>query len=494
MIIEGLTAYITGKVLYDSSKKIAGKIKDAGVKVFFEERVEGIYKELQQKLNKKDAERKFQNHDLQRAVISSFYKSIMRITDEFLQQSIVLSNEVRVNLNEIHHAVNSIQKDLNVRLKELKDEKDPSLLDFEETSLLINPTFHEQSEEVEQFLCEKTKREFNIDSPLYGKLIKEHLYDYISRFFALEIKENPRVYNIFTAQSMVDNKFMLEEIQVAANLIADLTIETNENVKLILEMMIEMRSLLNGSTRNDIIVNSNVEPIQNKEIGKDVEEHFNEPAVSQVMLDYRRLQFRIDNAELLEDLENLNELLFKASIPLLENASAIKEFLANIEYLENIVAQTSLEEQLSTYHQKIDAIDTNDGKALINLINITDEHPLKPYRIDYKNTFVEKYQFDIIIDIMNLLMKSKEYYSLKIKHGFRLKLKIDQIISELKEIQVKVDKGSTYYIKHSYTGIFPLENYIYEGLIECVNILNNIGLELMREQEIISKNLHRYLL
>jgi hypothetical protein len=487
LIIEGgiLTGYVTSKLIYDSAKKIFGKVKDAGVKVYLDDKIEDFYKGMHQKFNKKEAERKFQNHDLQRAVIRSYYNAVIRITDECLEQSIILTNEYRVNLKEISEAVKSIQKEIKTKLENLPDEKDPVLLNFNETSLLLTPNTYinseEQSKDVEKFLCTKTLNEFNIDTPLYKKLVIEKLYDYISRFFALAIKEEERVFKIFTTQLNIESKVQLNEILLASSLIADLAVETNENVKLILNMMLEFKSTFYSYSQdlNSTLMNS-----------QESEAYLNRKA-----LELRQLQFRIDNADILENLEHINTNLFRVSLAVLNNAAAIRDFLNNIEYLESTLSETDLKDQLSSYKQRfeleIEPLESGPA-SLKTLIDYISQDPRTPYRKEYKDAFLEKYNFNLIIDMLNLLDKTKELYTLKIKHGFKINLNLNRIISELMEKRNVLERGGAYQVK-SYEGLYDLENQQKEDLLNCLNILEVIGLDIKKEQEFINNSMQVYL-
>ncbi|MGE7609652.1 hypothetical protein ACQKML_24060 [Peribacillus frigoritolerans] len=461
-----LTTIIAGVTLSDVTIKVAGKVTNYGVKRFIEKRADEFLDEAR---NKKDFEQRFMNHDLQRAVVRSYYKSIIKISEDCLEISNQQAGEYKENLIIINEAVKSIRNEINKKLSDLKLDPNPELPipDYGDINALISNVSNLDETSKKQLKDElvKSALKFELPTALYEKLLNERLYDYICNFFSLELKENEKVYRIFTAQSLVNNEVILNQINFAVLNIADNTMETHEDVKKLFDMSLEMYSLL--TTRKNL----------------------------------ESTQFRINNAIHLEKLEKLSSVISDESICIFSYYTHLQKFLRKMELLEKGNISEEMEEKFLQYEEawaeKEKTWTPDNPDSLAELVEMGFKNPIVEYRMEILQEFLKEINEDLFINSAKKFKNiKKECYSLQIKHGFGIRINLDSIILWLERLSKELAKSNgtaysnTFYrLKNTFNGIEPLGDYYTKNLFSLAEELETIAVTLKNHDENILKAL-----
>lgn len=202
---------ITGALIVS---KILEKITDKVVERFSGEPVAEF---LADKLTAKRrgrvvSEQHFMNHDITRALCRSYYKALLRITVELKNGTASFGNEYR------DPYLPGMLEDQVVRLqrylREIETNPNPSfpIHSLDSIGTLINPSADSQARlEVEHVLAELPSH-LKIDSPEYQEAVRVKCFDYTTRFFAGEIKDNQKVAHKLHAEYIVDQRITLQHL------------------------------------------------------------------------------------------------------------------------------------------------------------------------------------------------------------------------------------------------------------------------------------------
>jgi len=174
---------------------------------------------------KKDA--KLVNHDLKRALKRSFLSALQNIVLEchyelYPHKSLLpYPSDKRDTLKWLDRKRNQ----LATELKELEQQEpvEAPFAFFGEVESLFNPTNQLSKENVqslrEKLITEALKNDANIPE-CYDKQLRAHLFEQVTEYFAWEIKYNPVVYNILSAQFLAQiNAHLTEQKLVMQNLV-----------------------------------------------------------------------------------------------------------------------------------------------------------------------------------------------------------------------------------------------------------------------------------
>ncbi|MEG4346560.1 HEAT repeat domain-containing protein [Microcoleus sp. A003_D6] len=167
-------------------------------------------------INKLSRNGKVVNHDLEKALKRSFLKAQQQIASEcykeLVEPSRRASKGIVIYLPQDRPYLEWLDKkikQLKSELKQVNKETVPSGIPIEgldEIELLLSSR-HELSQnrfqEVENKLLEIALQD--CDVTLYQAKSKENLFSLVSAYFAEEIKDNEKVFHIFTAQSLTRN-------------------------------------------------------------------------------------------------------------------------------------------------------------------------------------------------------------------------------------------------------------------------------------------------
>lgn len=490
MPLDMIVTALSSKVVVDTAKMIGKKLGDIGLKVFFENKAEDIAKGIEKSLNKKVFERRFENHDLQRSVHISFLEAVKMIANECLKQSTMIRNEYQVDLGVIREATKHVKKEINEEIRILKDKTPEELdLDFQAIGQLINPIENvEMARDVEGILLNKASSKYNIPTPYYEKLLKEHLYDYACKFFALEIKENERVHRIFIAQSNVENIQQIKTLNTAIALVADVTFETNENVKILIDMVVDLREKIIGGNRIDSFIT-------------DSSNYINSSCFS---VDLQKTQFRIDNAELIDQIEELANNLNKIAVSLYDSASVVENFLSKTHYIENKLKNEELAEELKKYHDRYESVieenRVNPENRLLNHINYFYSYPLVNFRNEVKEEFINQFRLNELEKVEKLLDKTIPLYNVKIKQGFRVFLNLETLKQAISTLNYKLTptSQSIYYqalvfMKKTHDGAFPLNNDFLDTFTSLKEEIQQVADHVKENYQALFEGLRKYL-
>ncbi|SDZ00045.1 hypothetical protein [Bacillus sp. 166amftsu] len=464
------TTYVAGVTLVNVTTKVAGKVTDYGVKRIIERRADEFFNEARKK---KDFQQRFMNHDLQRAVVSSYYKSIIKIGEDCLEISTQQAGDDKEDILLLNEAVKSIKTEIGKKLDALKLDPNPELpiTDYDDIKELI---FHVDNlnDQNKKRINEELVRnalEFELPTILYKKLLEEHLFKYICSFFSLELKENEKVYRIFTAQSQAKSEIILNQINFAVINLVDATLETREDVKRLIELSLEMYSLLTN--------------------GKSLES----------------TQFRITNAIHLENLEHLSNSISEVATSMFSSHSRLKNFLQKMELLEQGNISEDMEEKLHKYGEVWDEKEKTwtpeNPNRLAELVEIAFENPIVEYRMEIvEKDFPSELDQLLFKDWTEKLSDANKGYSLQVKHGFGVRMNMNSIVLRLEKLSEELQKSggtpysNTFYrIKNNFNGIQPLGEYNTKALSDLAEELEEMAVTLKDYDENIIKALKRVL-
>ena len=159
---------------------------------------------------------KIVNYDLEKALKRSFLKAQQQIASECYEELVEPSGRASKALliylpqdRPYLEWLDKKNKQLKSELKQVNQETAPSGLPIEgldEIELLLtsrNESSKNRFQEVENKLLEVAIKDCNIT--LYKAKLAEKLFSLVSAYFAEEIKDNEKVFQIFTAQSLTRN-------------------------------------------------------------------------------------------------------------------------------------------------------------------------------------------------------------------------------------------------------------------------------------------------
>ncbi|MEG4301150.1 HEAT repeat domain-containing protein [Microcoleus sp. D3_18a_C4] len=194
-------------------------------------------------VNKLSRNGKIVNHDLEKALKRSFLKAQQQIASEcykeLVEPSRRASKALLIYLPQDRPYLEWLDKKikhLKSELKQVNKETAPSGIPIEgldEIELLLssrNELSQNRFQEVESKLLEVAIKD--CDVTLYQAKLKENLFSLVSAYFAEEIKDNEKVFQIFTAQSLTRNDTQTAETHALI-----------EQLKALLEEIVEKSSI-----------------------------------------------------------------------------------------------------------------------------------------------------------------------------------------------------------------------------------------------------------
>ncbi|SEN88796.1 hypothetical protein SAMN05192533_12516 [Mesobacillus persicus] len=110
--------------------------------------------------------------------------------------------DAKDDLITLKKAVEQLEEDIEEKLKTIKkcdNPAEPFPQEFNEISLLITPNVdfvQDRVANLEKLLIDSALK-FELPSSLFPSIVQRNIYEYTKKFFALEIKENSRVRDIF---------------------------------------------------------------------------------------------------------------------------------------------------------------------------------------------------------------------------------------------------------------------------------------------------------
>ncbi|MEG3931766.1 HEAT repeat domain-containing protein [Microcoleus sp. T3_B1] len=194
-------------------------------------------------VNKLSRNGKIVNHDLEKALKRSFLKAQQQIASEcykeLVEPSRRASRGIVIYLPQDRPYLEWLDKkikQLKSELKQVNKETAPSGIPIEgldEIELLLSSR-HDLSpnrfQEVENKLLQIALKD--CDVTLYQAKLKENLFSLVSAYFAEEIKDNEKVFPIFTAQSLTRNDTQTAETHALMEQLKALLEEIVENSRL----------------------------------------------------------------------------------------------------------------------------------------------------------------------------------------------------------------------------------------------------------------------
>ncbi|MEG4849694.1 NACHT domain-containing protein [Microcoleus sp. B5-D4] len=194
-------------------------------------------------VNKLSRNGKIVNHDLEKALKRSFLKAQQQIASECYKELVEPSRRASRGIviylpqdRPYLEWLDKKNKQLESELKQVNKETAPSGIPIEgldEIELLLSSR-HDLSpnrfQEVENKLLQIALKD--CDVTLYQAKLKENLFSLVSAYFAEEIKDNEKVFPIFTAQSLTRNDTQTAETHALMEQLKALLEEIVENSRL----------------------------------------------------------------------------------------------------------------------------------------------------------------------------------------------------------------------------------------------------------------------